>query len=95
MNERIAMNSLIDIKKTLVDEMKQGDYEGEKDCDIQNLENVFNLAILALEKQIPKGSTFHPIFKIMVCDCGARTLPGQRFCTYCGHKLDGYKEVQE
>jgi len=46
------------------------------------------VAISAIEKQIAMKPTYDGNFKITFCKCGARTLPGQNYCSYCGQALE-------
>lgn len=65
-------------------------------CRISDLEKdieFYSKIAEACEKQIAREPIYNPIFKIMMCECHARTLPGQRFCSYCGQKLS--EEIDE
>ena len=74
-----------------IEELKSFSNGNKYDTEYTDLE-VFNLAIMALEKQIAKKPEKVPQFKGLICAycpiCETGIDEGNSFCHQCGQKLD-------
>ena len=74
-----------------------GTHPGESDLVYRNRKMYAELAIQALEKQIPKKAVqkSYMVKGTVVCPmCEFVTLTGDNYCSHCGQKLDWAEESE-
>lgn len=64
-------------------------YEVDEECHCGYIENELRIAMIALEKQIPKKLTVsEEIYCCPICGENAAILQGDNYCFNCGQALD-------